>query len=385
MTTAAKEQTHCGFATRKEASRQDAGACAAEGRGHAKLRKLDIIVPHAGEPWEICRKFFDMLRLQLVADFSQVKIIVVHDNCPEWPEKRLRGLPVAVEQHCVQSDHPGKNGHTGPRRAGVSIARNYGLKCSQAEWVMFCDCDDMFANVWALHSILDGLSQPAADRNDLLWMKFYVEQDRGRRVTGMNWVFIHGKIYRREFLLRHGLRFCPRLYYAEDSAFNATVSMDIDPQRIGELQCDAVPYVWVWNRESVTSRKENRARNILGLYDRHTVVAEEYRKRGRPRDAAATLARVIWDGYYQCHRKDLPSEDMARIWGKVARHYLEHKDEIQTAPEELMATIRASSQKEAAEKGLPTPPEDGFPEWLRLLEKRYGGGGNNVHSQQLHD
>ena len=161
--------------------------------------------------------------------------------------------------------------------------------------------------------------------------------------------------------------------------------MDIDPQRIGELQCDAVPYVWVWNRESVTSRKENRVRNILGLYDRHTVVAEEYRKRGRPRDAAATLARVIWDGYYQCHRKDLPSEDMARIWGKVARHYLEHKDEIQTAPEELMAAIRASSQKEAAEKGLPTPPEDGFPEWLRLLEKRYGGGGNNVHSQQLHD
>ena len=341
-------------------------------------RLLDIIIPHGGEPWETCRKFFDMLRLQLVADFSLVRVIVVHDNCADWPESRLWDLPVKVEEHRVFK--PRKPGDRwDPKkceRAGVSAARNLGLEVSSAEWVMFCDCDDMFANVWAMHGILDALKQEGADKNDLLWTKFYIEQDRGRQVTGMNWVFIHGKIYRREWLIREGIRFNTDLYYAEDSAFNATVDMTIDHGRVGEIQMDAVPYVWVWNRESVTSRPENQLRNVLGLFDRHVVVAEEYRKRGQDGKAVAMAARATWDGFYQCHRQDLQGEELMRVEEKVARYYLRYKEEIRRVPEELMGLIRDASRKEAIGKRFPDTPADGFGAWLEAIEKQYGGGEN---------
>ncbi len=341
-------------------------------------RKLDIIIPHGGEPWETCRKFFDMLRLQLVADFSQVRVIVVHDNCADWPASRLWDLPVKVEQHRVyrRKGHSGTDEHWDPKkceRAGVSAARNLGLEKSEAEWVMFCDCDDMFANVWAMHGILDALEQKAADDYDLLWTKFYVEQDRGRQVTGINWIFVHGKIWRREFLIREKIRFHPDLYYAEDSAFCATADMVIDRQRVGEIQTDAVPYVWVWNRESVTSRPENQLRNVLGLYDRHVVVAEEYRRRGRPADAAAMAARAVWDGYYQCHRQDLQGEQLRQVEEKVARYYMRYREEIRQVPEELLQRIREASRKEAVGKRFPDTPADGYPVWIGEIEQKYGG------------
>lgn len=345
------------------------------------MNKLNIIIPHAGESWGVCRKFFDMLRLQLAADFSQARLLIIHDNCAVWPDKYLWDLPVKAEQHQVfrRGGRVILDGGWDPtdcRQAGVSAARNAGIEKADAEWVMFCDCDDMFATVWALHSILDALNQPAADRNDLLWTKFYIEQSRGRQVTGMNWVFIHGKIWRLDFLIRQGLRFHEGLYYAEDSAFCATADMVIDHGRIGEIQCDAVPYVWVWNRESVTSREENQLRNVLGLYDRHVVVAEEYRRRGLPDMAAATAARAVWDGFYQCRREDLTGEQLQKVEEKVARYFLRYEGEIRRVPEELMAKIRAASRKEAAGKRLPTPPEDGFGPWAEHLKQKYGGGNN---------
>ncbi len=345
------------------------------------MRKLDIIIPHGGEPWEICRKFFDMLRLQLVADFSQVRVIVVHDNCENWPATRLQDLPVKVEQHLVYKRRGKRNAglRWDPKkceRAGVSEARNLGLEISQAEWVMFCDCDDMFANVWAVHGILDALNQPGACKNDLLWTKFYYEQSGGRNVTGMNWIFVHGKIYRRQWLMDEGIRFFPQLYYAEDSAFNAIVDAAIDHGRIGEIRMDAVPYVWVWNRESVTSRPENNVRNTVGLFDRHELVAQEYERRGMEKDAQALRVRAIWDAFYQWHRQDLVIRDAETVRKRVGAFAAKYADAIDQVPEGTMAAVKDAARKEAKKKGFQEEqePEERFPAWLENIKTIYGGG-----------
>ena len=324
------------------------------------MRKLDIVIPHGGEPWETCRRFFDMLRLQLVADLSQVRVLVVHDGCEGFAEDWVRVPGMIVEQHRIP-------------KGGVSEARNHGLVLADAEWVMFCDCDDMFSNVWALHGILDALGQEAAGKNDLLWMPFYIEQTAGRQVTEKNWIFVHGKLYRREFLMREGIRFHPKLYYAEDSAFNATVEAAIDPERIGRITMDAVPYVWVFNRESVTSRMENRLRNVLGLFDRHVVVAEEYRRRGMEKDARALAARAAWDGYYQCHRDDLEGAELKRVRAKIGRFCARYADKIGQVAEKDLEVIREAARKEALGKGFRDAPADGFGKWFEEIQKENGG------------
>jgi len=334
-------------------------------------RLLDIIIPHGGEPWRVCRPFFDMLRCQRGADFSAVRVIVVHDGCGPWAEELLEGLPVAVSQRSVWMSR-GVSGDRMP--AGVSAARNWGLKCSDAEWVSFCDADDLYASAWALHCILDALRRPEAADYDLLWNPFYVETAGGRDICGMNWVFVHGKFYRREWLQREGIQFDRRLYYAEDSAFNATVDAAIDHKRIGEIQSDATLYLWTLRPDSVTGRPENQARNVLGLFDRHEIVAEEYRRRGLEGDADALLAKAAWDGFYQCHRTDLDIRDRQRLRARIGRLCAAHDPEIRRVQGEALETVRQASRREAEKKHMDGVPESLFEAWYTAAVTEYGGG-----------
>lgn len=321
---------------------------------------LDIIIPHADEPWEICRKFFDMMRLQLCFDPAEVRIILVHDGVPFFPEEFVKVPGMKVEQHRIQ-------------KGGVSAARNFGLEISTAEWVMFCDCDDLFATVWAMHCIQDALEDPNAEKDDLLWYPFYVEENAGRNVFRLNWIFVHGKIYRREFLNRENIRFSTELYYAEDSAFNAIVNMALEPGKIGEIKSDSVLYVYAYNRQSVTSRPGNRLRNVLGLFDRHRVVADEFKRRGDMAGFRGLVARTTWDGFYQCHRTDATEKQLKQIREKVAEFYLQYADEVDRIDPEWMETIRKASRKEALGKGFQDAPAALYPEWIKGIKEEYGG------------
>ena len=318
-------------------------------------RLLDLIVPHADEDWTVCRKFFDMLRVQLAADLSRVRVIVVHDGGEPWPEDLVRIPGLDVEQLRIP-------------KGGVSCARNMGLRVSDAEWVMFCDCDDMFASVWALHCILDALGRPEAGRDDLLWMPFYAETAAGRDLVGLNWIFVHGKLYRREWLLREGITFWSALYYGEDSAFNACAEMALDPDRLGEIRTDAPLYVWVYNRRSVTSRPENQLRNALGLMDRHCLVIGEMEARGRHGDACELAARLAWDGYHQWRRTDIPLPEADAIRGKVKDLVPELLDRIRNVPPERMEAIRLASLGEMRKKHIDGAPDVDFGTWLEGIE-----------------
>lgn len=121
---------------------------------------LDIIMPHYDEPWEEGEKFFTMLDLQRDVDFSQIKVILVNDG-PEHrlPDELFSHRPYQVEQICIE-------------HGGVSAARNAGIEHSTAEWLCFCDFDDMFAETYALRSVLNVLPAP---KYDILWADFYAE------------------------------------------------------------------------------------------------------------------------------------------------------------------------------------------------------------------
>ena len=184
---------------------------------------------------------------------------------------------------------------------------------------------------------------------DLLWFPFYVEENAGRNVCGFNWIFIHGKLYRRSFLLEEEIRFWPSLYYAEDSAFNACVSMAIPAGRVGEIRADHTLYTWTFNRESVTSRPENQIRNQIGLLHRHELVIEEMRWRGRTEEARELAARALWDGHYLREREDLSADDTDQIRRVVARICVKYGEEIRQVPPVRMAELREASRKEMQE------------------------------------
>ena len=100
---------------------------------------LDIVITHYREPWEICRKQFIMLDMQRRVDWKDIRVTVINDGGHRLPEECLAGLSYPIEQ----LDIP---------HGGISAARNAGIEHSTAEWLCFCDFDDMFADVYALRT-----------------------------------------------------------------------------------------------------------------------------------------------------------------------------------------------------------------------------------------
>lgn len=299
--------------------------------------KLDIIMPHYKEKWEIGRKFFQMLDLQRGIDFSDFRVIIVNDGEEHHlPDELFANRAYAVVQHDIP-------------HGGVSAARNAGLKASDAEWVMFCDFDDMFTNVYALRDILNVV--PTNDF-DMLWAEIISEDvlKTGEMVLHPrheNVVFIHGKLYRRQFLIDNDLTFDETLDFNEDSAFNAIMTTVVNFKRTGKILTTAPLYSWCYNPGSATTTPGNRGRALLGLWHRNRAVCEAFRKRMPYARYCSMVARTVWDTYH-CLNVDIDElpDELKQIRAEFREWFPKHKALYEDCEPEWLEKVIAISRAE---------------------------------------
>lgn len=297
------------------------------------MKKLDIIIPHFNEPWETGKKFFDMLSMQRGVDFHDIGVTIVHDGTEAFPEEYFV-LPFSVTQKSIP-------------HAGVSAARNAGLDESDAPWIMFCDFDDMFASIYSLRHILSVLP---TDDYDELWCEFYAEDRKkdGRtiiHVRGENSVFVHGKLFRRDFLMKNQLRFPEDMEFNEDSAFVATIHALTDYRRIGKITAETPLYIWTFREGSATGTQSNRARALRGMYMRNKVVCDAFH-RNLPEERYQTMVcRTAYDAYHILNAVELPDilvplVDDFKAWWSI------HKKAFKKCPAQLRRESAEASWKE---------------------------------------
>lgn len=295
---------------------------------------LDIIMPHYNESWEEGEKFFSMLDLQRDADFSRIRVIFVQDGPDNaLPPEHFTHRPYTVEQLTIP-------------HGGVSAARNAGLKAATADFVMFCDFDDMFSNVYALRDILNVLNPDY----DVLWAEFFSEDKMSDgsmklHTRGRNLVFIHGKVYRRKFLLDNDLWFDTALKFNEDSCFNAIANTIVDYRRTGQIKTLCPPYIWCYREGSATTSPDHQGQALLGLYERNKRVCEAFRKRMPYDRYCAMVARTIWDTYHSCN-VDNPGPEQQQIIADFATWYAARRGCWLLVDDETMTQVRKISQSE---------------------------------------
>ena len=110
-----------------------------------------------------------MLAMQRMVNFDDVGVILVNDGEEnELPKECFDGYPFSICQMSIP-------------KGGVSKARNAGLDASSADWVMFCDFDDCFSNIYGLYLIFCAMNE---DKYDTIWSNFTEEtkDNEGRLV-----------------------------------------------------------------------------------------------------------------------------------------------------------------------------------------------------------
>ena len=113
---------------------------------------ISLIVTHYNEPFEVMKPLLDSIKMQLGFDFLNLEVIIVEDN--DDPISEIVGYPFEIR--IISQGHK-----------GVSAARNFGLAESKGEYVMFCDCDDQFIELYALH-LYDTHNQFNVDRKSVV-------------------------------------------------------------------------------------------------------------------------------------------------------------------------------------------------------------------------
>lgn len=253
--------------------------------------KLQILVPQYKETDEIIKPLLDSIAIQQNIDMKEIGVIICNDGSDVFlTEKFLNSYPYKIDYY--------KEPHR-----GISATRNACLDYADAEYVMFCDADDMFFNAC-------GLWQMFREMNigfDSM-VSVFVEESRNldtKEVTYINHdidsTFVHGKIHNRKYLLDKKIRFNDSLTIHEDSYFNIlcqNLSQNVK-------YCPVPFYLWKWRDDSVCRHDPKYIlKTYSNMLDSNDALIDEFLSRGMPDKAMFYTAFMIFDAYYTMNKPE---------------------------------------------------------------------------------
>jgi len=299
---------------------------------------LEIVVTHYDEPWELGKPFFDMIQNQRLADLNTVRVTVVQDEKEStlpWEELlKPYSFPVSVL--------------TVPEHKGTAHSRNVAISKSNAEWIMFFNFDDRFADVCSLSMILD---QFPTDEADLIWCKIVKEQKwytgtvYMNCVDGVSFADTDGKLYRTKFLQDNHLYFQVLSKYYYDHAFNSTVLATTDPWRIAKLTTNFYPVYKTYRPDSLRHTREAQYEMMHTVFERDCMIADILKIRGFDFEYKRTMAKAICGQYYALYDPDT-QEKKLEFPHNFVHYYREHQAEFKSISHTDLATIRSECEIE---------------------------------------
>lgn len=255
--------------------------------------RLQFLVPHYKESADVMKPLLDSIAIQQNVDFEQIGVVIAYDGeesaplpVEEWDAK----YPFEIKHiHCVHN--------------GVSATRNAALDASTADYVMFCDADDMFCHACGIYIIMREM-----DIGFDTMTSCFVEETRHHETKepiyvnrDMDSTFVHGKVHRREYLLEKNIRFNPILTIHEDSYFNILAQNLTDKAKY----CPTPFYLWKWRDESVCRHDPDYIlKTYNNMLDSNDALVSEFIKRGHEDKAKAYVGFMVFDAYYTMNKRE---------------------------------------------------------------------------------
>lgn len=275
--------------------------------------KLQILIPQYNETDEVVKPLLDSIAIQQNVDFSEIGVIICNDGSDTYlSDELINGYPYLIEYY--------KEPHR-----GVSATRNACLDHAVADYVMFCDADDMFMNVCGLYIVFREMEQgfdslvscfTEETKNPLTKEPLYTNHD-------MDSTFVHGKVHRRQYLLDNKIRFNDKLTIHEDSYFNIlcqSMSQNVK-------YCPTPFYLWKWRDNSVCRHDPKyMLKTYRNMLDSNDALIDEFLSRGRQDKAMFYVAFIVFDAYYMMNKPEWIDQENQEYRNLTERRFADYFD-----------------------------------------------------------
>lgn len=294
--------------------------------------KLQILVPQYKETEAVIRPLLDSIEIQQSVDLkNDVGVIIVNDGTDvhlsrEFLDRYTYHIDYYLHEH-----------------NGVSATRNACLDYATADYVMFCDADDMFYNACGLYIIFREINGGGFDS----LVSHFIEEVRLQTTNKPLYInhpidstFVHGKVHRRKYLSDNNIRWNEDLTLHEDGYFNTLC------QRLATSvkYCSTPFYLWRWRDDSVCrSDPQWVMKTYEHLIESNTSLINELLHRGLESDAQFYVATMMLNAYYTMNTVDWINQEDAkhRVFTeqRLKDYYLTFKNLYNTIADDIKDKI----------------------------------------------
>lgn len=321
--------------------------------------RLQILIPQYEETDEVLKPLLDSIAIQQNIDFTELGVIICNDGSDvHLSDEFLKSYPFDIQY--ILAPH-----------GGVSATRQRCLDQAKADYVMFCDADDMFCNVcglWAIfreteQGVFDSLTSVFVEetRHPLTKEVMYINRE-------MDSTFVHGKVHRRRYLIEKGIKWNPNLTIHEDSFFNiqcANLSQNVK-------YCPFPFYLWKWRDESVCRHDPKYIlKTYKNMIDSNSALIAEFRKKGRPDLSNFYTVFMIFDAYYTMNKPEWIDQENQEYRNSTEKHFSEyfkkHKNIWENFPYQEKVNISQGIRSRSVQEGMRLESMT-VEEWLKHIE-----------------
>ena len=276
------------------------------------MKKLNILIPQYNECEVDISPLLDSIAIQQNIDFDEIGVIICNDGsdyilCDNF----IQSYPFDIQYY--------KESHK-----GVSATRNFLLNKSDAEYVMFCDADDMFYNACGLWILFREFEKGEFDAFISTFIEEARDDDSVMYINhDIDTTFVHGKVYRKQYLIDNNIRFNDLLTIHEDSYFVTLAQKCTDSSRI--KYCPTSFYLWRWRYNSVCRHDPKYIlKTYINMIDSNDALVDEFVKREMFDEANLHVGLMIFDTYYTFNKEEWVNQDNIEYRDKTEKRFSEY-------------------------------------------------------------
>lgn len=307
--------------------------------------KLQILVPQYKEDEKILCNLLNSIEIQQNVDLERdVGVIIVNDGSDVKLSKEFLNK-YSFKINYIQAEH-----------RGVSATRNTCLDAAKADYVMFCDADDMFFNACGLYIIFREIKMGGFDTLSSTFIEENKDPKTGETVylnRELDSTFVHGKVHRRKYLLENNIRWNDNLTIHEDSYFNCLCQ-----SLTKDVKYSTSPfYLWKWRDESVCRHDDKYIlKTYNNMLDSNTMLVNEFLNRKMEDKAQFFATSMIIDAYFTMNKKEWLHQEnkdyRIATQRRFKKYYLEFKNLFDKIDETEKAKIIIGIKNRMFTEGL---------------------------------